>query len=344
MSSNTVWYVGGKSAGHIVPLITLAKQQQKKSIFITTHRALDKQLIAGTQARHVALYLPDFFRNKWWLFLWYAALFIYACIRTIVLYSTTRPERVVSTGGLCALPVCLVAWLFRVPIDLHELNVIPGKAVLVLARISTRVFYCYPATAHYLNVPHAHYVAYPVRAFSRLTKQDARILLGLDPEKRTVCFLGGSQGSDYINSLAREIIKQGDFQVIHQTGAKAYLAVRAWYQKHNVNACVVDYYRTIEHLYAASDIIICRSGAGTLWEIAQFGTPTCIIPLELTHNDHQVHNAQALCTSKPDQFICMRQQDIPAQFNTLMAFVRGPEVQLLDHRGHDGVLENPLSH
>lgn len=341
-----IWYVGGKSAGHIMPLVTLAQASAKPAVFITTHRALDKQIIsnADLDAEHCALFIPDIQRKKFWLYPWHIALWLYAGIRLTKLFLSARPEKVVSTGGLSAVPVFLWAFVFRVPCELFELNATPGDAVRILAPLSTRIFYCYKTAAHYLPEKKLHYKPYPVRAFNGVSQYESRIQLELNPRKRTICFLGGSQGSHFINDFAQKLISQfspNDIQVIHQAGGQSEI-VRSWYAEHGYKACVVDYYNDIELLYSAADFVVCRAGAGTLWELEYMNTRTCIIPLETAATDHQVHNARALCAQKPEQFSMFTQAQAEKSIESIISFW-GLESQLpADFQDHDDLAADDL--
>lgn len=302
--------MGGKSAGHIVPLLTLARQNGARAVFITTHRALDKKIV--NMGIHLPLYLPDIHLKKFWTYPFHALVWTCAFVRLTLLYVKARPERVISTGGLCAVPVFLFAKLFNIPCELFELNAMPGKAVTLLAPLSTTLFYCYTVAAKHLSHTNMHYRLYPVREITPLSTCEARGLLQLDPYKKTICFLGGSQGSQFINDFACKLLAHfspAEIQVVHQTGSLDAERLKTWYRENNYTAYVVDYHSQIELLYSAADLIVCRAGAGTLWELASLHIPTCIIPLETAATDHQLHNAQALCVQKPQQFFMLRQSD-----------------------------------
>ena len=120
-----VWYVGGKSAGHIIPLITCAQREAHEPVFITTHRDLDKQLVQSEWqgAIHCALYLPDFHRKKFWLYPWYILTWFWAFMRLAHLYYKTRPVKIFSTGGLTAIPVFLFGFCMGIPRELFARSI-----------------------------------------------------------------------------------------------------------------------------------------------------------------------------------------------------------------------------
>ena len=324
---HTIWYVGGKSAGHIIPLVTLARQRpQDAALFITTHRELDKKIIndARLTSAHVPLYVPDIQLKKFWLYPWHAIVWLGAFVRLGVLFFKTRPHKVVSTGGLSAVPVFLVARCFSVPCELFELNAMPGNAVTFLAPLSNKIYHCYESALHSINHKATFYRPYPIRKLETLSVHQARSSLELDPTKKTICFLGGSQGSRFINHVALKVVAQlpaGAIQVVHQAGTADAARLMAWYQEHGIAAFVVDYHKQIERLYRAADLVVCRAGAGTLWELEYLNIPTIIIPLETATTDHQLHNAQALCQQKPQQFILLRQHDAQSTLERIISFL-----------------------
>jgi UDP-N-acetylglucosamine--N-acetylmuramyl-(pentapeptide) pyrophosphoryl-undecaprenol N-acetylglucosamine transferase len=322
-----VWYVGGKSAGHIMPLITLARQANIPAVFITTHRELDKKIIdgAGLKSTHCPLYLPDIQRKKFWLFPFHAAVWSFTFVKLLFLFFKTRPEKVISTGGLSAVPVFLFAKIFRIPCELFELNATPGDAVKFLAPLSSKVFYCYKTALQHLEHKALYYKPYPVREFSVIDSYSARKKLGFSPAKKTICFLGGSQGSQFINDFSLRIVSRfspQEIQVIHQAGPADAARLAAWYAENKYTAFVVDYYSEIELLYSAADLVVCRAGAGTLWELEYMNIPTCIIPLETSLTDHQLHNAQALCAQKPEQFFMVRQAQADSAIEKIISLLK----------------------
>ncbi|MBY0110086.1 MAG: glycosyltransferase [Candidatus Babeliaceae bacterium] len=323
----SIWYVGGKSAGHIMPLITLAEQNTSESVFITTHRKLDKKIISAhtPQSTHCALYVPDINRRKFWLLPLHALIWLAAYAKLIFLFFKTRPEKVISTGGLSAVPVFLFARLLRIPCELFELNAVPGNAVKFLAPLSSKIYYCYRSALAHLNYKHLYYKPYPVREFNAVTTYEARTHLKLDPEKKTICFLGGSQGSQFINDFALALISRfspSQIQVVHQAGSVGVARLTSWYADQKYSAYVVDYFEEIELFYCAADAVVCRAGAGTLWELEYMNIPTCIIPLETSMTDHQLYNAQALCKQKPQQFFMVRQSQAETAIDKIMSFFK----------------------
>jgi UDP-N-acetylglucosamine--N-acetylmuramyl-(pentapeptide) pyrophosphoryl-undecaprenol N-acetylglucosamine transferase len=141
----------------------------------------------------------------------------------------------------------------------------------------------------------------PVRSIlTKGNKEEARALFNLTSEKPVILILGGSQGSERINEVILDILVDAlqEFEIIHQTGLAGFKRVK------NESLAMIDenlrkYYHPYFFLdekeltlaYAASDCIVARSGAGTIFEIALLKKPSILIPLPESAQNHQVRNA-----------------------------------------------------
>ena len=147
-------------------------------------------------------------------------------IKSLYVLMFYAPKKIISTGGLLSIPVCLAARFLNIPVDLYELNAIPGKASLFLSKLATSIFVTFEECSQHFFC-NCDYVEYPLR-FSKQDKayDKAKVLryLGLDENKKTIFLLGGSQGSILLNSVFGEWVRKNkkfhkDLQIIHQTGA-----------------------------------------------------------------------------------------------------------------------------
>jgi len=148
-----------------------------------------------------------------------------------------------------------------------------------------------------------------------MTQLTAQENLGLDPHKKTILILGGSQGSIFLNNYIKQLIIKhplvsSTINVIHQTGSLDSTNWSYFYKKNNITATVFSYNPNLASVYCAADVIICRAGAGTLFEIEFFKKKCIIIPLKTNTTDHQIDNARAMSTEHPDLFVWLDQQDI----------------------------------
>lgn len=324
MSKPYICYVAGKSGGHIIPAITHAQAElrenpEKQVLFFSSDGSLDRTILEkysfinklitlklANVPRKKLVAWPKFFIQLTWSFM-----------RIFFIFLRYRPEKVVSMGGYLSVPVCLVAHVLRIPIHLYELNVVPGEAVKFLSTWADVTHFCFQKTEYYLSKKVVSTLSdYPLRytESDRIKREDACRKLGLDPAKKTICVLGGSQGSQFINTMlntwAQSRENCSDYQVIHQTGVRDVEQVQHAYQKAGVDALVFAYRDDLHFCYAAADKIVARAGAGTLFEILFFKKPALIIPLEAATTAHQVDNAEAMHTAYPELFTLLRQHDI----------------------------------
>ncbi len=313
----SVIFVAGKSGGHIIPCGTIAQEynnQGYKTFFFITDGALDKKIINSYSFLERIIPLKIEMHEGIWGKIKFVYYFLKTFIQSFKELRKIKPEKVISSGGSIALPVCFASWTLRIPIELYELNVIPGKAIKLLSKIATKTYVCFDASKKIL--PKSLLASYPVRfeIEDRIAKEEACKSLGLDPYKKTVVILGGSQGSQFINNLAISWLKDiperhKNMQIIHQTGSKDLDSLKEAYSSLGLSVVIFDYTSQMRTVYSSADIIIARAGAGTLFEILFFKKQALIIPLEGKAADHQIDNAHAMAQAYPDYFKVLRQSD-----------------------------------
>ena len=169
MKTAMIFYVAGHSGGHIIPALTHARQTlvhnpAQKIGFFSTDAPLDTAIItrSAVPLLHFPLALGKVRIRQWYKYPLFAYRLIRVTVRTISILRTHRASVVMSMGGFVSLPVCIAAWLLRIPIEVYELNVEPGLAVKVLSRFADTVHLCFADTQKFLTVRGMPTV-YPVR-------------------------------------------------------------------------------------------------------------------------------------------------------------------------------------
>lgn len=303
---NSICFVAGKSGGHIIPCLTKAKellaaQSCSDILFFSTTNALDSTILKDYESELSVIALPSCTLRIQKL--WKLPQFIYnlatAFIKAFYTLYSHRPSKIISMGEIISIPVCIAGWILRIPIELYELNVIPGKTIKFLAPFAQSIYCCFQETAHYLPNYSCTIFDYPIRFTHapQISKIDACKELNLDPNKKTILILGGSQGSLFINNLIKEWIENAEsynFNIIHQTGSNDTTDWHSWYAQRAINANVFSFNPNMESCYAGADLIICRSGSGTLHEVAFFKKNCITIPIQTKTTDHQRFNAYAM--------------------------------------------------
>jgi UDP-N-acetylglucosamine--N-acetylmuramyl-(pentapeptide) pyrophosphoryl-undecaprenol N-acetylglucosamine transferase len=161
----------------------------------------------------------------------------------------------------------------------------------MLARFVDRIFTSYDGSASHLPMANIRRTGNPVR-WEVLPDT-------LKTEKFTLLIFGGSAGAHRINTAAIDALKHlsdlaSRMQIIHQTGAADYLAVKNAYIAHSVSAEVLPFIERMDEAYARADLVLCRAGATTIAEITAFGKAAILVPYPFAIYDHQRWNAEAL--------------------------------------------------
>jgi UDP-N-acetylglucosamine--N-acetylmuramyl-(pentapeptide) pyrophosphoryl-undecaprenol N-acetylglucosamine transferase len=250
---------------------------------------------------------------------------MYSFIKSFFYLVTKKPTDVITTGGIVAIPVCIAAYTLRIPITLFSLDAVPGKAIKMLAPLATTIATCFEPSKQFFPKSTCSIAPYPVK-FSQQDKQidqkTARLSLDLNESKQTILFLGGSQGSLFLNQCAQKLVDSTLFspdttQIIHQTGATDATDWNTLYKNKGVTSHVFSFCHNLAPMYVAADVIICRAGAGTLFEILFFEKECIVIPLKAQTTDHQVDNARAIVHMHPDIFDYILQEEVEKNYNLL---------------------------
>ncbi len=303
----SVVLAGGGTAGHTSPLIATAEALKAldPSVRITcvgTARGLETRVIpeAGLELQLVpAVPLP----RKPSLDLTMVAPRLAGAVRkAAAILRASHADVVCGFGGYVAMPVYLAARLLGVPVVIQEQNALPGLANKVAARFASAVLTSFPGTP----LPGARFEGLPVRraitelaAEGRTSRQGAqREKLGLDPHLPVLLVSGGSQGARTLNNAtmdAADRLLAAGIQVLHVWGNKNFhdgLTERVD-QRTGARYRPVAYVDQMAEAYAAADLMVARSGAGTVVETAVIGLPTILVPLPIG-NGEQARNAEPL--------------------------------------------------
>ncbi len=206
------------------------------------------------------------------------------------------PNVVIGMGGYISFPAGLVARLLKIPLVLHEQNSVAGLANKVLARVASRVYTAFPnvLTAESSS---AAFIGNPLRkAFTRMASPDDRFTNRSGVLQLLV--VGGSLGAKGLNNLVPKALALIPVaqrpQVIHQSGLAQLDELQNNYLLANVAASCTAFIDDTANAYANADIVIARSGASTVTELAAVGTAALFVPFPFAVDDHQTTNAKYL--------------------------------------------------
>ncbi|MDB6173412.1 MAG: murG [Chthoniobacteraceae bacterium] len=246
------------------------------------------------------------------------------------LYSEFKPDAVLGMGGFTSTAPILAGRRRGIPTFVHESNAIPGKANRLNGWMATGVLLGFKECAAHFPSGRSIVTGTPVRASlaNRLEKREALAAFGLEPGRKTLLVMGGSQGAQGINRAliaALPLLKEMPMQVIHLSGKQDEAAVREAYEKERIPAFVAAFSHRMGEAYSAADFCIARSGAASLTELSHFALPSVLIPYPFAAEDHQTLNAKIFDAAGAAALIKESEIAGSTLAKTLLWFVQDPE-------------------
>ena len=202
-----------------------------------------------------------------------------------------KPRAVLGMGGFASGPGGLVAWLFGIPLYIHEQNAKPGLTNRILSKLSLQVMQAFPDT-------------FPAKVNAITTGNPLRfdiIKLPKVYQPQTplrLLIIGGSLGASIFNETLPKTLEQLNFkvQIWHQTGRHSSTKRRAG--EVGKQDRIEPFINDMSAAYDWADLVICRAGAMTVSELAQVGLPSILVPYPHAVDDHQTHNAAYLVAAE----------------------------------------------
>ncbi len=294
---------GGGTGGHVYPALETARVARERGWDVRYLGSL--RGIEGAQCARIGLPFRGFasepvaslVKPRGWRSLIRLAQTSAQAVRALTEW---RPDVVFATGGYSSAPILNAARKLKVSYVLHEQNSVPGRTLRLLAPQARTVCTVFQGAARYFPRDRTVRTGLPVRAELRDSAQ-GRLSLGsnLDKAAPIVLVMGGSQGSVALNDVALATavrMAATEVQWLHLTGIGHFEGTMASLHKMGVRAdysvkAYLDGEEMASALFAAS-VAVCRSGAGTLAELAAFRKPSILVPYPHAFGDHQRHNAE----------------------------------------------------
>jgi UDP-N-acetylglucosamine--N-acetylmuramyl-(pentapeptide) pyrophosphoryl-undecaprenol N-acetylglucosamine transferase len=290
---------GGGTGGHVFPAVAVAREWLRREpqgvrsvVIVGTERGMEARLVPQTG-------LPlETIRVAGLKGMGGAKLFKNVAMLPAGLWDSEKIMRrhnfsaAFGVGGYASGPMILLARMHGVPSVIFEPNVEPGFTNRVLAGISTRVACGFQETANRFGTK-AVATGIPVRQeFFAAPRNEHR-------EPFRILITGGSRGALPINravidSLDLLLPRKNQLFIVHQSGERDYNAVRVAYARREFRAEVVPFIENMAERFAQADLIVCRSGAITVAEVAAAGRAAIFIPFGAATDAHQTRNAEAM--------------------------------------------------
>lgn len=284
---------GGGTGGHVIPALAIAAELKAlghEAAFVGTERGMETRLVPQAG-------FPLFLVNVGAL----NRVSLLTRLRTLValplsIFAAMRLLRkfgahvVIGVGGYASGPATIAAALLGVPIVLFEANVVPGYANRKVARWAANAAVHFQQTGRWF--PRYEVTGVPVRpAFFALPPRQS-------PAPSLLVF-GGSQGARALNRIlqqsAAELLRRvPGLRIVHQTGPRELDQVQSAYAAANTPVAASAFIDNMAQSFADADLIVCRSGASTVAEIAAAGKCALFVPFPGAADDHQLRNAELL--------------------------------------------------
>lgn len=290
----------GGTGGHIYPALAMAEAFQARRAdasieFVGTAHGLENKIIPAKGFRLHHLPIGRLNSNVGMSERLMTLLLLpWALLKSAYVLKKEKPDFVLGVGGHASGPILLMASFLGYRTAIWEPNAMPGMANRILSKFVDDCFVVFEEARGLLKNPRLQVAGMPVR---REIEQKRPALTG--KSKFHILIFGGSQGARGINNTAMEMIKKGgpwlhEVTIVHQTGAVDYERIKAEYGEALKHVDLREYLNDMGDQYAAADLVVCRSGTGTLSELAACGKPAILIPFPAASDDHQRKNAESL--------------------------------------------------
>jgi len=289
---------GGGTGGHLFPGMAFAeafveREMGNEVLFIGTERGIEARVLARgkfplrtIEARPLKGRSPLGKAKAIWSI-------PIAILEAMSILKDFRPQIVLGVGGYASGPALLAAFLLGIKRAIHEQNLVPGMTNRILRWFSQRIFVSFDETRKYFPERKTFVTGNPIR------KEICKGAERKQGDRFTLFIFGGSAGAHRINEAVMEALDplqemKGSLKFIHQTGNVDLDFVSKGYQERGFEALVRPFFDDMVTCYQVADLVISRSGASTIAELAVCGKAVIFIPYPYAAHNHQVMNAQKL--------------------------------------------------
>lgn len=292
----------GGSGGHIYPALSILNEFQKKEknlqvLYIGTHNRMEKEIVPSKGIPYEALeiygFTKDIKRDIKNVFL-----IRKACKKCEHIMENFKPDVVIGVGGYVTYPVIKTAKKLGIKTFIHEQNSRPGKVNYLVSRYADIVGVTFKSSRDYLKkAKKVMYTGHPAMDGALNAKPLDKTLLGFQISKKLVVYVAGSLGSSSLNEKMLDFLNSdlhNGYEILYVAGSNVNMEEFKSKVTNKKGIKIVPYFDNLPGIMAASDLVISRAGAGTLFEIIGLEKPSIVIPSPNVSNNHQYYNAKEL--------------------------------------------------
>ncbi|WCN13792.1 undecaprenyldiphospho-muramoylpentapeptide beta-N-acetylglucosaminyltransferase [Marinomonas mediterranea] len=291
----TVVIMAGGTGGHIYPALACAKHFEALGynvVWLGSKGGMEETIVPDQDIPLKTISIKGV-RGKGLVGLLKAPFqVLHAIGQAIAILQSLKPSVVLGMGGFVAGPGGVAARLLGIPLVIHEQNAVAGTTNKLLGKFASLRLQAFEGA-----LPSAITVGNPIR--SDILEQKTRPVRSNDSGPLKLLVVGGSLGAQAINELIPRLLSEWSgserLDVWHQTGKRNIDDVRKLYSDCGIEQARVEpYIDNMDHAYYWADIVVCRSGAMTVSELAVAGLPSILVPFPFAIDDHQTENAKHL--------------------------------------------------
>lgn len=288
--SKKIILTGGGTAGHISPIVAIAEILKRnvrvQYLYVGSRNGPEKEIAKNAQINFYPIFTGK--HRNYISFSNFIDLFkiFFGLIQSYFLLFHFKPDVIFAKGGYVTFPILFWAKVFKIPVIIHESDIIMGRANLWASRFAKKICLGFPLHYYHEDLPKDKivYTGIPIKDefFQKSGSQNIR---------PTILITGGSQGSQKINQLVKEILPDllKQYDVYHLTGNRDFEEFKKL--SSNEHYHFYSFTNEMPSLLCQANLVISRAGANTLAEISAAAKPAILIPLPSAHLDHQAANA-----------------------------------------------------
>ncbi|MDQ8204413.1 UDP-N-acetylglucosamine--N-acetylmuramyl-(pentapeptide) pyrophosphoryl-undecaprenol N-acetylglucosamine transferase [Pelagicoccus sp. SDUM812003] len=296
-----VFIACGGTGGHLSPGIALAEElvsRNWKCTLLISNKQVDSRLVSKYSQFSYETLSGSTFSLGPAGFARFAVNLLKGTLSCYRRLEKERPDIVIGFGGFLTMPAMLAALLRGIPTAVHEANRVPGRVTRIVSLFARRIYLPKGVGIRTKRASRIRHLGMPVRReIHQITKLHAKRTLGFDPQQKTLLVMGGSQGAESLNNWVKKSLNSladREIQVLCLTGGAG--ANSSLTLKSPKGAAVKFIFRRfcddMATALSAADLVVSRSGAGSIAEMVRCRAPGILIPYPFSADDHQIANAK----------------------------------------------------
>ena len=326
-------FVAGGTGGHVYPALSVAREYKKfgTDVYWIGRKSSLEQRLALEENFFFESIKTRGFRGKGLSEKVYSIFFFFSSVlSSIRILKKIKPDFIFSCGGFTSLGPGIASLFLNIPLFIHEQNSIAGSANKLLSKISLKTFEGFPSS--FSKTSGVEFVGNPIRGEITDYINEKGVLKENKHKKFNLLILGGSQGSEQLNSIVMNCLEKIQekvyWKITHQTGKSDKNRLDKFYSELDLEVVVVAFIKDIGKAYKEADLVISRAGAMTISELIAMEKPSILLPLPWATDNHQFLNASFLKEAGSAEIITSKKENVSKLAALVSSLARNKERRL----------------